>query len=51
MGERANSAKTPVMMSGVAIGLLSAPLLNGISPDRFKVALGGGSKAIFSHAR
>ena len=34
----------------VTVGLLHAPLLSGMSPDRFKVALGGGGKAIFSHA-
>ena len=34
----------------VTIGLLHAPLLPGMRPDRFKVALGGGGKAIFSHA-
>lgn len=34
----------------VAIGLFCAPLLVGVSPDAFKVTLGGGNKAIFSHA-
>ena len=34
----------------VTIGLLHAPLLPGMRPDRFKVALGSGGKAIFSHA-
>lgn len=34
----------------VAIGLFYTPLLAGVSPDAFKVALGGGDKAVFSHA-
>ncbi len=36
---------------GVAISLPCAPLLEGMSPDRFQVMLGGGSEAIFSHAQ
>lgn len=35
----------------VTIGLLSAPLLASVNPDVFKVALGGGGKAVFSHSR
>ena len=34
----------------VTIDLLHFPLLPGMSSNRFKVALGGGGKAIFSHA-
>jgi AraC-like DNA-binding protein len=33
------------------IGLLRTPPLNGISPDRLKVTLGGRCKTIFSHAQ
>lgn len=35
----------------ITIGLLPAPLLAGVNPDAFKVALGGGSEAVLSHSR
>ena len=49
MGDCAKLGKGLHQEIGVAISLLYVPLLDGVSPNRFKIVLGSRGKAIFSH--